>query len=68
MSGHALHLRDPRDIEGSYSSIGAGGALAAGAGGVSLRNNRTGVVLQLAGGKVGVELSAAVGGVTIRLR
>ena len=68
MSGHALHLRSPGDIEGSYSSIGAGGALAAGAGGVSLRNNRTGVVLQLAGGKVGVELSAAVGGVTIRLR
>src|SRR6201987_4498905 len=22
MSGHALHLREPRDIEGSYSSIG----------------------------------------------
>jgi hypothetical protein len=68
MSGHALHLRSPSDIEGSYSTIGAGGALAAGAGGVSLRNNRTGAVLQLAGGKVGVELSAAVGGVTIRLR
>jgi hypothetical protein len=68
MSGHALHLRTPADIQGSYSVIGAGGALAAGAGGVSLRNNQTGVVLQLAGGKVGVELSAAVGGVTIALK
>ena len=68
MSGHALHLRSPADIQGSYSVIGAGGALAAGAGGVSLRNNQTGVVLQLAGGKVGVELSAAVGGVTIALK
>ena len=68
MSGHALHLRTASDIQGSYSVIGAGGALAAGAGGVSLRNNQTGVVLQLAGGKVGVELSAAVGGVTIRLK
>jgi hypothetical protein len=68
MSGHALHLRSPGDIQGSYSVIGAGGALAAGAGGVSLRNNQTGVVLQLAGGKVGVELSAAVGGVTIALK
>jgi hypothetical protein len=29
--------------------------------------NEKGVVLQLAGGKVGVELSAAVAGVTIRL-
>ena len=47
--------------------IGAGGALAAGAGGVQLQNQR-GVVLQLAGGKVGVELSAAVGGVTIALQ
>jgi hypothetical protein len=68
MSGHALHLRTASDIQGSYSVIGAGGALAAGAGGVSLRNNQTGVVLQLAGGKVGVELSAAVGGVTIALK
>jgi hypothetical protein len=47
--------------------IGAGGALAAGAGGVQLQNQK-GVVLQLAGGKVGVELSAAVGGVTIALQ
>jgi hypothetical protein len=68
MSGRALHLRSPADIQGTYSAIGAGGALAAGAGGVSLRNNQTGVVLQLAGGRVGVELSAAVGGVTIALR
>jgi hypothetical protein len=68
LSGHALHLRGPADIQGSYSAIGAGGALAAGAGGVQLRNNQTGVILQLAGGRVGVELSAAVGGVTIALR
>jgi hypothetical protein len=68
MSGHALNIHSPADIQGSYSVIGAGGALAAGAGGVSLRNNQTGVVLQLAGGKVGVELSAAVGGVTIALK
>jgi hypothetical protein len=66
--GHALHLRTPRDIQGSYSVIGGGGALAAGAGGVSLQNNQTGAVLQLAGGKVGVEVSAAVGGVTIALK
>jgi hypothetical protein len=66
--GHALHLRTASDIQGSYSVIGAGGALAAGAGGVSLQNNRTGVVLQLAGGRVGVEVSAAVGGVTIALK
>ena len=65
--GHALNLQSPADIQGTYSAIGAGGALAAGAGGVQLQNQK-GVVLQLAGGKVGVELSAAVGGVTIALQ
>jgi hypothetical protein len=65
--GHALNLQSPADIQGTYNVIGAGGALAAGAGGVQLQNQR-GVVLQLAGGKVGVELSAAVGGVTITLQ
>ncbi len=65
--GRALNLRSPADIQGTYSAIGAGGALAAGAGGVTLQNEK-GVVLELAGGKVGVELSAAVGGVTIALR
>lgn len=68
LQGRALHLRTAADIQGTYSAIGAGGALAAGAGGVQLQNNRTGVVLQLAGGKVGVQLSAAVGGVTLALR
>jgi hypothetical protein len=65
--GRALNLKGPASIEGSYSAIGAGGALAAGAGGVQLQN-ANGVILQLSGGKVGVELSAAVAGVTIRLK
>jgi hypothetical protein len=66
LAGHALNVHSPSDIQGSYAAIGASGALAAGAGGVQLQNEK-GVVLQLAGGKVGVELSAAVAGVTIRL-
>ena len=64
--GHALNIRSPGDIAGNYSAIGAGGALAAGAGGVQLQNEK-GVVLQLHGAKVGVELSAAVGGVSIAM-
>ena len=66
LSGRALNVRSPADIQGSYAAIGASGALAAGAGGVQLQNEK-GVILQLAGGKVGVELSAAVAGVTVRL-
>jgi hypothetical protein len=67
LTGQALNMRSPGDIQGTYAVIGAGGALAAGAGGVQLQNEK-GVILQLAGGKVGVELSAAVGGVTIAFR
>jgi hypothetical protein len=65
-NGHALNVRSPSDIEGSYAALGASGAVAAGAGGVQLQNGK-GVILQLAGPKVGVELSAAVAGVTVRL-
>lgn len=65
--GRALNLRSPGDIAGSYAVVGAGGALAAGAGSVQLRNAK-GVLLQLSGPKVGVELSAAMGGVTIAMR
>jgi hypothetical protein len=65
--GQALNLQGPKSIEGSYGAAGAGGAVAAGAGGVTLQN-ANGVILQLSGPKAGVELSAAVGGVTIRLK
>src|SRR5260370_346343 len=34
LTGRALNLRGPGDIAGTYSAIGAGGAFAAGAGGV----------------------------------
>jgi len=67
LSGKALNLNAAADIQGSYAAIGAGGALAAGAGGVQLQNEK-GVILQLAGAKVGAEVSAAVGGVTVRLK
>jgi hypothetical protein len=65
--GRAFNLTGPTSIEGAYSAIGAGGAVAAGAGGVQLQN-ANGVILQLSGPKVGAELSAAVGGVTVRLK
>jgi hypothetical protein len=59
---------DPRrrlgDIAGTYSALGAGGAFAAGAGGVQLQNANGGI-LQLTGVKVGVELSASLAGGTI---
>jgi hypothetical protein len=65
--GRALNLHSPGDLAGTYAVGGAGGALAAGAGAVQLQNGN-GVILQLSGPKVGVEASAAVGGVTITMQ
>ena len=65
--GRALNMRGPGSIEGTSSAIGAGGALAAGAGGVQVQN-ANGVILQLSGPKIGAEVSAAVAGVTVRLK
>ena len=65
--GRALNVNGPRSIEGGYSAVGASGAFVAGAGGVQLQN-ANGVILQLSGPRVGAEVSAAVGGVTIRLK
>ena len=67
LTGRALRLKGPTSIEGTYTVIGAGGAIAAGAGSVQLQNGR-GVILQLSGPKVGAEVSAAVGGVTVTLK
>lgn len=65
--GRAINLKGPASIEGTYSAAGAGGAVVAGAGGVKLQN-ANGVILQLSGPKAGAEVSAAIGGVTIRLK
>ena len=65
--GRALNLNNLAAFEGSYGTIGAGGAIAAGAAGVQLQN-ANGVILQLSGPKLGAEVSAAVGGVTVQFK
>jgi hypothetical protein len=64
--GRASHLHRLGDFEGTYTVVGAGGALLGGAGGVQLRNAR-GVMLSLQGPKAGVEFSANVSKVVITL-
>jgi hypothetical protein len=70
--GQALNLQGPESIEGTYSAVGVGCALAGGAGSVRLRKangvTTNDVILQLSGPKVGAELSVAVAGVGIRLK
>jgi len=65
--GRALHMHAPGDLAGTYNTIGAGAAVGLGAGGVRLRN-KNGVLLELAGGKVGLEFSVSAGGMRISMK
>ena len=65
--GRALNMHRPSDIAGTYSAIGAGAAVAAGAGVVTLQNAK-GVVLEMKGRKIGLEASVAISGLEISLR
>jgi hypothetical protein len=67
LSGTATNLIHASDIQGTYRLLGAGAALAAGAGSVRLQNERA-VVLELSGPKLGAELSVALGGVRVSLQ
>jgi hypothetical protein len=64
--GRADHINELGDFAGTYSAVGAGGALAGGAGGIQLRNDK-GVVITLQGAKGGLEVSANVTKVVITL-
>jgi hypothetical protein len=65
--GRALNMNQPSDIAGTYTAVGAGVAVAGGAGAARLQNAK-GVVLELRGRKVGFEAGANLSGVEIRLR
>jgi len=65
--GHAYNLRSPEDIAGTYSAVTASVAVAGGGKVVRLQNAK-GVVLELRGAQVGLELSAALSGIDISLQ
>lgn len=67
LEGTASGIREVNDFAGSYTLVGAGGAWAAGVGGVSLQNEH-GVLLMLKGPRAGLEFAANLGGLTIALR
>jgi len=64
--GRAAYIHELGDFAGTYSVLGAGAALAGGAGGVQLRNAK-GVVISLQGAKAGLEVSANITKVVIVL-
>ena len=65
--GRAYNLRQPSDIVGTYTAVGAGVTVAGGASGIRLQNAK-GVVLDLRGRNVGLEINANVSGVEIGRR
>ena len=67
LTGRAYNLRQASDIAGTYTAVGAGVAVAGGASGIRLQNAK-GVVLELRGRNIGLELNANVSGVEISLR
>lgn len=67
MEGWASGLRRVSDFSGTYSSVGAGGALIGGGVRVSLTNEK-GVRIALQGRKAGLELAANLGAIRISLK
>lgn len=65
--GRAYHLRRPEDIAGTYTALSAGVSIAGGARTARLRNSN-GVVMELRGRQVGLELSLDLSGMTVSLR
>lgn len=67
LEGWASGIREVGDFAGTYSSVGGGGAVVGGAGGVHLRNDK-GVVMVLQGPKAGMEFAANLSTITISLK
>ena len=65
--GTAYHLRSPADIAGSYAAAGAGFAIVGGPK-VARLQNANGVVLELHGVQLGLEVSLNLSGMTIALQ
>ncbi len=65
--GRASNLRRASDIAGTYTAIGAGAAVGGGVSAIRLQNGK-GVVLDLKGRNIGLELNTSVSGVEVSLR
>ena len=65
--GWASGIRELSDFAGTYGSVGGGGALLGGVGGVDLRNEK-GVTIVLRGPKAGMEFAANLSRISISLK
>lgn len=67
LTGRASGIREVADFAGTYSSVGAGGALVGGAGGIHLENEK-GVRIDLQGPRAGMEFAANLSKIRISLQ
>lgn len=65
--GKVYNLKHHLDVTGTYAAAGAGVALAGGAAGLVMKNER-GVVIDLSASQAGVKLNLGPQGLTIRMR
>ena len=65
--GEVYNLKTAKDIEGTYTAVGASGALAGGAGVAELQNSR-GVRLRVSGRQIGLMVSIDLSGMQLSLR
>lgn len=65
--GEVYNLKQPSDIEGTYTAVSASGALAGG-GGVSELQNSRGVRLRIQGRQIGLMVSIDLSGMQISIR
>jgi len=67
LEGWASGIVQVSDFAGTYSSVGGGGALVGGFGGIQLRNEK-GVTIALQGPRAGMEFAANLSVVRISLK
>jgi lipid-binding SYLF domain-containing protein len=65
--GEVIGMKQPNDIEGGYSAVQAGVAIAGGGKVAELKNSK-GVVLKVKGAQVGLELALDLNGMEIKLK
>ena len=64
--GNVFHLRRIDDIDGTYGTADASATLGAGAGAITLHNDK-GVVINMTSSNAGLQLTAAPGGIELEL-
>jgi hypothetical protein len=67
LRGRAYNLRSPAAFAGTYTAIGASAAIGAGVK-VARLQNANGVILELQGGEIGLEVSLNLSGMTVTMR